>query len=161
MNQEEVLRLYEEHGRPLLGYACALLRNRATAEDVLHTVFLKLLDGTVAICDPPPYLYRAVRNAALNVRRNETRHVALDNGSAWFEPISLMSDMALAVQEALIRLPCEQREVVVLHIWGEKTFSEIAEIIEIPCNTVASRYRYALSALRRLLQPPGGLDEAI
>ena len=59
MNHEEVRRLYEEHGPALLGYACALLGARASAQDVLHTVFLKLMDEKDTISNPVPYVYWA------------------------------------------------------------------------------------------------------
>ena len=51
------------------------------------------------------------------------------------------------------RLPDEQREVVILKIWNELTFAEIATVLEISQNTAASRYRYALGALKKSLQP--------
>ena len=51
------------------------------------------------------------------------------------------------------RLPDEQREVVIFIIFNELTFAEIATILEISQNTAASRYRYALGALRKSLQP--------
>ena len=54
---------------------------------------------------------------------------------------------------AVERLPSEQREVVILKIWNELTFAEIASILEISQNTAASRYRYALGALKKTLQP--------
>jgi RNA polymerase sigma-70 factor (ECF subfamily) len=159
MNHAEVLRLYEEKGPALLGYACALLGARASAQDVLHTVFLKLMNEKETISDPVPYVYRALRNTALNVQRQESRLIPLGDEAAWFEPISLMSEVALAVQEALRALPSEQREVVVLHIWSEMTFGEIAALIRIPSDTAASRYRYALSKLRELLRPLEVADE--
>ena len=128
MNHEEVRRLYEEQGPALLGYACALLGVRASAQDVLHTVFLKLMHEKETISDPVPYIYRALRNTALNVQRQESRLIPLEDERAWFEPISLMSEVALAVQEALLALPSEQREVVVLHLW--RASSEAEKIME-------------------------------
>ena len=82
----DVRRLYEEHGRGLLGYASALLRDPSAAEDVLHQVFLKLLGGRVAIDGPPrAYLFRAVRNGALNHIRGQSRDVELDEAHLWLE----------------------------------------------------------------------------
>ena len=43
------------------------------------------------------------------------------------------------------------REVVTLKTWGGLTFAEIAEALEIPANTAASRYRYGLEELRKAL----------
>jgi RNA polymerase sigma-70 factor, ECF subfamily len=159
MNHEEVRRLYEEQGPALLGYACALLGARASAQDALHTVFLKLMNEKETISNPVPYVYRALRNTALNFLRQESRFTVLETEPAWFEPINLMSEMALAVQEALLALPSEQREVVVLHVWGGMNFGEIAALIQIPPDTAASRYRYALSKLRELLRTLEVADE--
>jgi len=139
MNHEEVRRLYEEQGPALLGYACALLGVRPSAQDVLHTVFLKLLNEKATVSNPVPYVYRAVRNTALNFQRQESRTIQLEDEAAWFEPIRLMSEVALAVQEALCALPSEQREVVVLHVWSQMTFCEIASLIGIPSDTPAFR----------------------
>lgn len=52
------------------------------------------------------------------------------------------------LRRALSSLPDDQREVTVLHIWGELTFSQISELLGVSSNTVASRYRYALGKLR-------------
>jgi len=152
MSNEEVRRLYEEHAPALLGYACALLGARASAEDVLHAVFLALIREKKPLADPVPYVFKAVRNAALNVRRQEARLIPLESESDWFESANGISELALAVQEALNTLPDLQREVVVLHIWCGMTFVEIATLIQIPSDTAASRYRYALSKLEELLR---------
>jgi len=50
-------------------------------------------------------------------------------------------------------LPHDQREVLVLKIWNELTFSEIGDALGISQNTAASRYRYALAHLKKSLQP--------
>ena len=49
------------------------------------------------------------------------------------------------------RLPDQQKEVVILKIWGELTFDEIARTLDESLNTVASRYRYALQKLKNLV----------
>ena len=46
-----------------------------------------------------------------------------------------------------------RREVLVLKIWNGLTFEQIARTLDIPPNTAASRYRYALAALRKELKP--------
>jgi RNA polymerase sigma-70 factor (ECF subfamily) len=50
---------------------------------------------------------------------------------------------------AVDRLPVEQREVLVMKIWNELTFAEIGQALGISQNTAASRYRYALVALKK------------
>ena len=55
------------------------------------------------------------------------------------------------LNRALIKLTLEQREVVILKVYEQMTFRKIAEILRIPHNTVASRYRYALDKMRTFL----------
>ena len=55
------------------------------------------------------------------------------------------------VNEMLSRLPEEQLTVVVLKVWHGMTFAEIATALDIPANTAASRYRYAMEKLRTWL----------
>jgi RNA polymerase sigma-70 factor (ECF subfamily) len=71
-------------------------------------------------------------------------------GQEWFALEIEDRERARLLQAALARLPESQREVVTLKIWGELTFAEIAAALDIPANTAASRYRYALEDLRKL-----------
>jgi RNA polymerase sigma-70 factor, ECF subfamily len=152
LRYEDVRRLYDDHGPALLAYACCLLGDRSGAEDVLHQVFLKLLRASLPD-DARPYLFRAVRNAALNARRYRSRHVAIEPDHEWFEGPTAGSVTGITLQTALGNLPGEQREVLGLRIWGGLTFQEIAALLEIPLNTAGSRYRYAIAALRRHICP--------
>jgi RNA polymerase sigma-70 factor (ECF subfamily) len=154
LDRHQVRALYEQHGRVLLAYALTLLPDRAASEDVLHQVFVKLLQGNVAIAGPPVhYLYRAVRNTAHNYRRSHSREVALPSNGHWLEGPPALHDIGLALESALDELPSEQREIIVLHGWGQMTFEDAAEILEISANTAASRYRYGLAKLRDRLGP--------
>ena len=58
-----------------------------------------------------------------------------------------------ALAESLGELPPDQRAVVHLKLWAGLTFEEIAETLEIPPNTAASRYRYGLDKMRARLRP--------
>jgi RNA polymerase sigma-70 factor (ECF subfamily) len=135
----------------LIAYACSFIPSFASAEDILHQVFARLLRGDIEITGSPvPYLYRAVRNASLNHIRNREREVELDEG--WFDSPSGMEQLGLELQSALQELPEEQREIVLLHVWGQMSFDEAAAALGISANTAASRYRYGLSKLREQFQ---------
>ncbi len=58
-----------------------------------------------------------------------------------------------ALSGALGELPPEQRVVVHLKLWEGLTFEQIAELLRVPLNTAASRYRYGLDKLRQRLRP--------
>ena len=154
LEREHVRALYERHGPALLAYAVSLLQDPAASEDVVHQVFMKLLQRKPAISGPPlHYLYRAVRNTALNHRRDHTREVELAANGHWLESPPGMEDTGLALQSALAELPAEQREIMILRVWGQMTFEEAAATLDISPNTAASRYRYALAKLKERLQP--------
>lgn len=69
-----------------------------------------------------------------------------------FEPDD---DGQRSLAAAVDQLPVEQREVLVMKIWNELTFAEIATVLGISGNTAASRYRYALAALKKALLSHG------
>jgi RNA polymerase sigma-70 factor (ECF subfamily) len=56
------------------------------------------------------------------------------------------------VEGALKRLPEPYREVITLKTWGDLTFAEVASVLGIPANTAASRYRYGLAEMRKLMK---------
>jgi RNA polymerase sigma-70 factor (ECF subfamily) len=121
---------------------------------VVQQVFLKMLRAQPSKPEVPlAYLYRAIRNACMNLRRDRMRETELPEGESWFLHSSGNQEQVIALQKALPELPEEQRETVFLRIWSGMTLLEIADSTETPLNTVASRYRYALEKLRRCLEP--------
>lgn len=144
---------YRRYGSALVLFAAALTGERSRAQDAVHQVFLKLLEsGSLReVLDAKAYLFTCVRNAVLNDRKVRQRDVALDPECAWFEPPHRDFAAELNLRRALWELPEDQREVTILHIWGELTFAQIAEVLSISANTAASRYRYALVKLREAM----------
>ena len=149
----EIEHLYRHHGAALLLFAVAMTGDRSRSQDAVHQVFLKLLEnGTESqVVDMKAYLFRCLRNAVLNETKVLQRGVSLEEDSAWFNPPERDYSAELNLRRELSALPVDQREAVVLHTWGELTFSQIAEILEISANTAASRYRYALAKLREAM----------
>lgn len=156
----EIESLYRQHGAALLLFASAITGERSRAQDALHHVFLKLIeDGNLRhALDKKAYLFACVRNAVLNEAKIRNRHTPLDSDSArftaaWFTSPDRDYAAERNLRHALSGIPDEQREVIVLHIWGELTFAQIADLLEISANTAASRYRYALAKLRETMLP--------
>ena len=153
----------EAHGPQLLLCARQWTRSLADAEDVLQEAFVRYwrhqrqLPG-----DPRALLITSIRRAALDLARRESRRLAreekCDGGIE--EPERLFvaqsaedAERRSRIESALRQLPPEQREVLVLKVWNELTFGQIAATLDIPANTAASRYRYGLAALRKELKP--------
>ena len=152
-NITDVEWLYREHGSALVLFATAIAGERSGAQDAVHQVFLKLIEGGSLrqVLDAKAYLFACVRNAVLNDAKVRQRNVELDSESAWFNLPNRDSATELDLQPALCALPSDQRQVTVLHIWGELTFSQVADVLGISSNTAASRYRYALAKLREAM----------
>lgn len=151
---------FQLYGPKLLLCARQWTRSEADAHDVVQDAFVRFwrhqrhLGG-----EPMALLVTSVRRAAFDLARREGRRstreerVAGDAGEPvqWFECPADGDERRAAIEDALALLPAEQREVLVLKIWGELTFDQIARELGIPPNTAASRYRYALAALRQQL----------
>jgi RNA polymerase sigma-70 factor (ECF subfamily) len=150
----EIELLYRQHGPALLLFALAITGERSRAQDAVHHVFLTLLEnGKLRLADDKKaYLFGCVRNAILNERKRQERNRPLDE-SAWFSPPDQDYAGEQNLRRALAALPEDQRQVVVLHVWAELTFSQIGDLLEVSSNTAASRYRYALGKLRDSMLP--------
>src|SRR5262249_22561877 len=123
MTPHAFARLLDTHGPPLTLYARQWC---ATAEDVVQDAFLKL----VALRQPPrdlvPWLYRVVRNGAIDAlriaRRRQRRESAVARPVRWFLEAEVDGLDAPTAVAALQRLPVEQREVIVARLWGGLSF---------------------------------------
>jgi RNA polymerase sigma-70 factor, ECF subfamily len=145
--------LYRQYGGPLLLFAISICGESSRAQDAVHHVFLNLMetDSLKNAIDPKAYLFASVRNVLLNDIKSRQRNVPIEPDSLWFEPPGRDHAAELNLRRALQSLPGDQRQVVVLHVWGELTFAQVAEILSVSANTVASRYRYALTKLRETM----------
>src|SRR6266403_756897 len=142
----------------LLLFARQWVQSAADAEDIVQEAFIKFWRRNHKI-ENRALLYAAVRSIALDFIRRDSRRArreasAVGETDEFTEPeFEFEDDTQRALAEAINCLPCEQREVLVMKIWNELTFVEIAGALGISQNTAASRYRYALAALRNTLQP--------
>jgi RNA polymerase sigma-70 factor (ECF subfamily) len=157
-------RLYQEHAPVLFRFLIRLTGNEAEVKDILQEIFIRLArtpDLLRHVRSPRSFLFRMAHRLAIDrARRDEVRHRHLNDAQNAREPheidVPSQSDVGWRrdrLEEVLAALPPEQRAVVLLKVWEELTFAEIAETLEIPPDTAASRYRYALNKLRDALRP--------
>jgi RNA polymerase sigma-70 factor (ECF subfamily) len=155
MSPHDLARLVDTHGPPLLMYA----RQWCSApEDVVQEAFVKLM----ALRHPPrevvPWLYRVVRNAALDAgktsRRRQQREQAVARPESWFLESSVDGLDADSAVAALQNLPMDQREVIIARIWGDLSFEEIAQVAGCSASTAFRRFSAGIEALQKELGEP-------
>lgn len=157
---------FDEHGQKLLLFARAQTRSSADAEDVLQSAIVRVWQGRGRRGQDRQFaptlaeVYTAIRRAAIDLGRKNTRRTrreqavvadTQDFGICAFDSSLEDEELQAVLAEAMAELPEKFREVLTLKIWSEQTFAEIAATLDIPLNTAASRYRYALGHLRRKL----------
>ena len=152
-------KVIDTHGRAFVLYARQWTQNHADAEDIVQTAITRLCQGLPAKREVKlGQIYRAIRNRALDMHKSRQRRLAREGAAAgqlypsrMFEKDGTDDGISDSVQAALMKLPEDQREVIVMKIWGDLTFREIAEVLATSLNTVASRYRYAIEKLKSSL----------
>ena len=128
-------------------------------EDVVQEAFLKLArQPGPGPRDPPAWLFRAVRNGAINAgiaarRRRRHEAEAAAHAPPWFEADHPLIDPD-RTQAALAALPDPQREVIVAHLWGGLTFEQIAGLNGTSASTSHRLYRAGLMTLKTSLGEP-------
>ncbi len=159
-NREAMCRIYRKYKDLLLTVAIGLLHEPAEAEDVVHDVFVAFaqsagqfrLTGSLK-----GYLATCVRNLALDrirakARRAEgPRPVTSSPAAQDPEKDAVTTEELAQLQNAMNRLPYEQREVIVLHLKAGLRFREIARLQSVSISTSHARYRYGMDKLRSLL----------
>jgi RNA polymerase sigma-70 factor (ECF subfamily) len=159
----------DEYGPRLLLFARQQTRSHEDAEDILQEAIVKLVDKIQTnefvggIESWQAYLYTTIRRLAIDLSRREDRRrrrediVTLDAEASavftdpWFESDLSDDETRSQLEFKLRELPEKFAEVIIMKIWGERTFAEIAETLGISQNTAASRYRYGLEALKKSL----------
>lgn len=159
-----------EHGPRLILFARQQTRSSEDAEDIVQDALVKLvekLDAGEFVGGQEawmPYLFTAIRRLAIDLGRRDDRRKRREDvvgGEAeteqkeafhpWFESESSDDETRQLLEAGLKELPPKFAEVVIMKIWGDRTFAEIGEALEISQNTAASRYRYGLEALKKKL----------
>lgn len=156
-----VARWYAEHADDLRAFLIGVLRSREAANEALQATFAKALE-TGHTAKPETlrgWLFRVAYHEALGQRRRSKTDSRVLEKSAWSQSpetaspdeLTIRNETAARMRFILAKLPAEQRQVVRLRIYENKTFAEIATETGAPLGTVLTRMRLALQKLREQL----------
>jgi len=151
--------LFERHHARVYGYCLRMTGNRSTAEDLVQDVFMKMLKYKATFKDDSdlvPWMFGIARNSCLAhlKRRANDRLPAIEPAEeAAAEPAADEPHddrQTELVRQALLRLPAERREVLVLSRYEYKSYDEIALVLDCSVGAVKVRVHRAMKQLREI-----------
>lgn len=156
--------LYQRYARTVLAFLKRMVRDEALAEDLLQTTFVSFVRARgryVAGTSARSWVFAIAANAgrdALRRRRASPERLSPEGvtpeAAAESPPLS-DPPAARALQDALMQLPMEQREAVVLHKLEELSFEEVATALGITVGAAKVRAHRGYQRLRQILEPLG------
>jgi RNA polymerase sigma-70 factor (ECF subfamily) len=154
-------RIYQKYRDYLLTLAMAMSNDAATAEDIVHDVFVSFtqsgskfqLRGNLRAYLATCVVNRIRDRIRAHKRQGQTLNEQMPLESDFDPPDGriLSDERSRLVARALARLPDEQREVIALHLNGQLKLREIARLQNVPLTTVRGRYRHGIDRLRSIL----------
>jgi len=143
--------LFDRHAAALALYA---RQWTPAADDCVQEAFIELARQTATPDNPAAWLYRVVRNRALNAARGARRRTTHEQQAAGEHRFSGAGPTAhLELTDLLAQLDPHAREIVVLRIWGQLSWEEIAAVVGGSKSTAQRNYVQALQQLRKLGEP--------
>jgi RNA polymerase sigma-70 factor (ECF subfamily) len=146
----------------MLRIAAGLLNEANIAEDIVHDVFVTFVNSAKDFQltgSLRGYLTTCVANKARNLNRAKSRQRTINLDE--IEPVAsnlkrpeqwiIDNEQFQQLNNAMARLPYEQKEAIILHIQGRMKFRQIAKLQKTSVKTTLSRYRYGIKKLRSIL----------
>jgi RNA polymerase sigma-70 factor (ECF subfamily) len=150
--------LVDRYHRPFFTFALRVLGNREEASDAVQTTFVKVYENLGTFDQSRRFFswaYRILVNECLNVRRAERPSEPIDpnlvaRSSSPLEDVE-RKERRRQVQAAILELPVEYRNVIVLHYFNGLAYEEISDTLGVPLKTVKSRLYTARQRLATAL----------
>lgn len=161
-------RIIERHQLRIFNFINSKVNDRETAEDLFQDTFIKVVktlkngkyneEGKFL-----PWVMRIAHNLVIDYFRRENRIPIVENTDA-YDIFQFISNHEVNVEHALIQeqitqdlqkliheLPEDQKEVLIMRLYRDMSFKEIAENTQVSINTALGRMRYAIINLRKLI----------
>lgn len=160
--------LIDRHQSKIFGFIYSKIGDRDTTDDIFQDTFIKVIktlksnnyneEGKFL-----PWVMRIAHNLVIDHFR-KSKKMPLFRETEEFSIFSIMTDQSLSMENQLIteqveldlkrlidELPSDQREVVLMRMYQDLSFKEIAELTGVSINTALGRMRYALLNMRKLI----------
>jgi RNA polymerase sigma-70 factor, ECF subfamily len=161
LDEDVVAAIYRDHGTALRRFVLGASRDPQLAEDVVQETVLRVWQQAPEISGSlRSYLFRTARNIMIdNYRKAQRRplETAQQDGADPADPAERIDELLnrVLIEEALLRLSAEHRDVLVALHYRRYTVQEASQQLNIPSGTVKSRAFYAVRALRTILDEMG------
>ena len=157
--------LMGRYGTRLNAMALMITGNAAAADDVVQETFVRAFRASIKRCTGTVngFLGTIAYRLALKEVKREKRHVKLDG----IEPIDqaedpldkvLKDERDRCVVDAIGDLEAVHRDVLILRFYGDHSYEEIADLLQVPLGTVKSRIFHAVKSCRETLRLKGVLQ---
>ena len=135
-------------------FARSQTRGEADAQDVLQETLVEVWRRGSGQPPADALVFKTLRRRAIDLgRRTDRRERREQAAPDWWQPPDddTPAERDAELEQAVKTLPGHLREVVLLKVWGQLTFRQIADALGVPPGTAASRYRYAIERLQKEL----------
>ena len=163
LDESALVAIYDSLSPELYNYACRLVGDTTTAEDIVSETFFRFLRALGAGGGPKDhlraYLYRITHNLAVDHHRRRDEPLENQDLDMQRSPSAENPDDAVEhsfaqaqAREVLWRLTHEQRQVIMLKFFQGLSNEEIAAVLEKPVGAVKSLQHRGLKSMRRILE---------
>lgn len=158
MQNQTFRQLFDEHADDLLAISYSYVKDWSMAEDVVQDVFFKYWQSQEQFRQDSSlktYLTRAVINRSKDTLKSwrYKTHILTNDFFSIVKPKQriIQQEEQHSIGHAVLSLPVELREIVILYFYKEFTYREIAELLRTPESTVRHRMEKAKKLLRAAL----------
>ncbi|MHC4212481.1 MAG: RNA polymerase sigma factor [Planctomycetota bacterium] len=155
--RREMERIYDECSSQLFTCALSVTRCAGLAEDAIHEAFTRGLRLKEVPRNSKAYMFRSVRNAAIDQLRRRRKEQMLApeyifSDTTGPSELAQQKQFKQQVAEVLMKLSEDERETIVQHLYADLTFQEIADVRERPLGTITSWYRRGIEKMQGFME---------
>jgi len=157
--------LYRKYEKPLFSYVYKMLNNREDSEEVFQKTWIKVVEKLKYYNEKGKFsswLFSIAHNCTIDLLRKTSRkkeNLSVDEIDFKIsakgknpEDIYVIKEKKNKLKSIIEYLPEEQRETVIMRVYGDLSFKEIAKIQKVSLNTVLGRMHYAVKRIKKELE---------